>query len=145
MFLFGKSGFYVIQCDGLGTILVVEGDDQLVIVEINTIDESIDQPLAVRLLAQPHCGQGAGAGQSVPDHKHPHLGGDAGRPSGRPGRRRQTQECHSGYAVTKNSPPGNSRRQIFCAEPGQPLTFSKSEAGCLHSGQTKSAGSSSPS
>lgn len=113
MFLFGKSGFYVIQCDGLGTILVVEGDDQLVIVEINTIDESIDQPLAVRLLAQPHCGQGAGAGQSVPDHKHPHLGGDAGRPSGRPGRRRQTQECHSGYAVTKNSPPGNSRRQIF--------------------------------
>lgn len=73
MFLFGKSGFYVIQCDGLGTILVVEGDDQLVIVEINTIDESIDQPLAVRLLAQPHCGQGAGAGQSVPDHKHPTL------------------------------------------------------------------------
>ena len=56
MFLFGKSGFYVIQCDGLGTILVVEGDDQLVIVEINTSDESIDQPLAVRLLAQPHCG-----------------------------------------------------------------------------------------
>lgn len=46
-------------------------------------------------------------------HKHPHLGGDAGRPSGRPGRRRQTQECHSGYAVTKNLPPGNSRRQIF--------------------------------
>lgn len=113
IFLFSESGFYVTQRDGLGAILVVEGDDQLVIVEINTIDESIDQPLAVRLLAQPHCGQGAGAGQSVPDHKHPHLGGDAGRPSGRPGRRRQTQECHSGYAVTKNSPPGNSRRQIF--------------------------------
>ena len=45
----------------------------------------------------------------------------------------------------KASPPGNSGRQIFCAEPGQPLTFSKSEAGCLHSGHTKSAGSSSPS
>ena len=28
---------------------------------------------------------------------------------------------------------------------GQPVTFSKSDAGCLHSGQVKSAGSSSPS
>ena len=51
MFLFGKSGFYVIQCDGLGTILVVEGNDQFVIVEVNPIDEGINQPLAVGLLA----------------------------------------------------------------------------------------------
>lgn len=59
---------------------MVEGDDQLVIVEINTIDESIDQPLAVRLLAPaPLWTRSPGAGQSVPDHKHPHLGGDAGR------------------------------------------------------------------
>ena len=45
----------------------------------------------------------------------------------------------------KNLPPGKSGRQMICAKPGQPLTFSKSDAGCLHSGQIKSAGSYSPS
>ena len=51
VFLFSKSGFYVTQRDGLGTILVVEGDDQFVIVKVNPVDEGINQPLSVGLLA----------------------------------------------------------------------------------------------
>ena len=42
IFLFSQSGFYVIECDGFRAILVVKGDDQLIIVEINPVNESID-------------------------------------------------------------------------------------------------------
>ena len=46
-----KSGFYVVKCDGFRTILVVECDDQLVIVEINPVDKSINEPLTMGLFA----------------------------------------------------------------------------------------------
>ena len=51
IFLFSQSGFYIIKCDCVCAILVVKGNDQLIIVEINSIDEGIDQPLAVGLFA----------------------------------------------------------------------------------------------
>lgn len=35
VFRLSKSGFYVVKCDNFRTILVVERDDQLVIIEIN--------------------------------------------------------------------------------------------------------------
>ena len=37
VFRLSKSGFYVVKCDDFRTILVVERDDQLVIIEINSI------------------------------------------------------------------------------------------------------------
>ena len=46
-----KSGFYVVKCDGFRTILVVECDDQLIIVEIDPVDKSVDEPLPVGLFA----------------------------------------------------------------------------------------------
>ena len=44
-----KSGFYVVKCDGFRTIFVVECNDQLVIIEINSVDKGINKPLPVRL------------------------------------------------------------------------------------------------
>ena len=58
-----NSSFYIIERDGLRAILVVEGDDHFVIVQVDSIDENIDQPLPVILsanielteLMQPEC------------------------------------------------------------------------------------------
>ena len=41
--------FYIVECDGNCAILVVKGDDHFVIVQIDSIDENIDEPLAVIL------------------------------------------------------------------------------------------------
>ena len=49
--IFLNCSFYIVERDGLRAILVVEGDDHFVIVQVDSIDENIDQPLPVILSA----------------------------------------------------------------------------------------------
>ena len=44
-----NCSFYIVERDSFCAILVVEGDDHFVIVQVNRIDENIDQPLPVIL------------------------------------------------------------------------------------------------
>ena len=42
--------FHIIQGDGSGAVLVVEGENQLIIIQINGVHKGINQHFAVRLL-----------------------------------------------------------------------------------------------
>ena len=49
--LFRESVLYIVKSDCLCAVLVVEGDNHLIVKEIDCIDKSINQHLAVGLLS----------------------------------------------------------------------------------------------